>query len=67
MDSTHTRIRVDDLNALERMREERGMGSIPEMIHYLIYIDITRNNPFDALELENRKLRLELEEIKKRK
>ena len=60
------RIRVDDKVQLEKMKDDRGISTMQDFIHYLIYIDITRSTPYDSVEMEVRRLRVELDELKKR-
>ena len=61
--TTLIRILSSDKEALERMKEERGFRTMGDLIHWILYVDTSKNQPYDQLEMEVRKLRLRLEEM----
>jgi len=66
LEGTHIRIYKRDKDVLDKMMDERGFGSMAQLIHWILFVDTRHNSPYDELEMEVRKLKQRVAELEGR-
>ena len=64
MEDTHIGVYGHDKEELERLKEDKGFRTMAQLIHWILYVDTHKTSSYSQLEMENRKLKREIEELR---